>query len=348
MSARFEVDLARFAADLRRIRAVVAPAQHLLVVKDDAYGHGLAQVVARAVHEGVAWFGTFDVATALAVRGVSGPGPRIVAWTVYDDAEIDTALDAGIDLGLGTHELIVRAGRRARARGARARVHLKIDTGLHRNGIRPEEWPAAVDSALDAQRAGVLEVAGVWSHIAEASDAEDDAARAAFLRGLEQFDPARTGAPAPLRHLAASAAAFARPEFRFDLVRIGAFAYGIRPAGGPLDAALGIAPIGTLYGTVTRVEAEAVVLDLGALDGLDSRLAGLVPVGTPAGERELVEVGDTFSRVAAWPGARVGDDVAVLGGRAPLSATDVAERLDTIGEEVVLRVSPRLPRTYLG
>ena len=339
MSARFAVDLEQFGANLRRIRTVVAPAEHLLVVKDDAYGHGLDPIVARAVHEGVGWFGTFDVATAAAVRDAAGPGPRIIAWTVYDDADIDAALDAQIDLGLGTRGLISRAADRARARSATARVHLKIDTGLHRNGIRPEEWPDAVRAALVAQHEGVLEVSGAWSHIAEASDAEDDAARSVFVRGLEAFGPHR-----PLRHLAASAAAFARSEFRFDLVRIGAFAFGIRPAGGPSDAELGIRPIGTLYAAVTAVACDAVTVDLGSLGGVDSRLPGRIAVGNPAGERPLLEVGETWCRIATWPGARVGDDVALIGGRAPLTATDAAELVDTIGEEVVLRISPRVPR----
>jgi alanine racemase len=342
VSGRYEVDLRQFSANLHRVREVLAPAAHMLVVKDDAYGHGLGPIVECAAAEGVRWFGTFDVPTAVAVRASAGPAPRIIAWTVYDDADLDAALEDGIDLGLGTAELIGRTAAWARARSATVRVHLKIDTGLHRNGIRPEDWQSAVDAALAARAEGVLEIAGAWSHIAEASDAEDDAARAVFVNGLRAF-----GAHRPLRHLAASAAAFARPEFRFDLARIGAFSYGIRPAGGPSDGELGIRPIGTVCATATHVAADAVVLDVGALDGLDSRLAGRLTVGTPAGERLLLEVGDTWSRAAGWPGAQAGDDVALFGGRAPMTATDVAEMLDTIGEEVVLRVSPRLPRHYV-
>nr|WP_274638338.1 alanine racemase [Microbacterium bovistercoris] len=341
MTARIEIDLAAFVANLRTIRHTVAPAEHLLVVKDDAYGHGLAPIVQAAADAGIGWFGTFDVATAVDVRRLTGPGPRIIAWTVYDDADVQAALGADIELGLGTRELVRQAAAGGRAAGRPVRVHLKADTGLHRNGIRPEDWSDAVATARDAEAGGLLRVEGVWSHIAEASDAEDDASRAAFAHAASAF-----GGRPLLRHLAASAAAFARAEFRFDLVRIGAFAYGIRPAGGPDDAYLGIRPIATLIAPVIAVDRQSVTLGIGYLDGLDSRLADRLDVATPAGSRRLREIGPTSSTVDGWDAASVGDDVALFGGRAPNSATDIAELLDTIGEEVVLRVSPRLPRHY--
>ncbi len=343
MTAVFEVDLAALGSNLRRIREEVAPAEHLLVVKDDAYGHGLARIVQAARAEGITWFGTFDVATALEVRRVAGAEARVLAWTVYHGDDIDAALSAGLDLGLGTRELIAQVSRRAAERGLTARVHLKIDTGLRRNGILPEEWPQAVQEARSAQERGMLRIAGVWSHIAEASDEEDDRAREAFLVAAAALD-----APGALRHLAASAASFARPEFRFDLVRIGAFAYGIRPAGGPGDEELGIRPIGTLLAPVTAVGADRVTLGVGSLDGLDSRLAGRLEVVTEAGPRRVLSITQTETAVEVWDGAAAGQEIPVLGERAVLTATDAAEILGTVGEEVVLRFSPRLPRRYVA
>lgn len=340
MTGWVDVDLGAFAANLQRIRTTVAPAAHMLVVKDDAYGHGLPAIVARARDEGIAWFGTFDVPTAVRVREQAGPGCRILAWTVYDDGDVDAALDADIELGIGDAALLHHVVRHRGAGRGPARVHVKIDTGLHRNGIRPEDWPAAVARARTAVAAGMLRVEGVWSHIAEASDDEDDASRAVFLEAAGAFGDD------VLRHLSASAASFARPEFRFDLVRIGAFAYGIRPEGGPEDGDLGITPIATLMADVVEAGPRDVLLNVGSLDGIDSRLAGRLRVGTPGGRRLLESVGPTSSRVEAWEGARAGQPVALIGGRAPATATDAAEILGTIGEEVVLRFSPRLPRRY--
>jgi len=341
MTACLDVDMGAFAANLRRIRETVAPARHLLVVKDDAYGHGLEPVVRAAVDAGVDWFGTFDVATALRVRAVAGPDARVIAWTVYGPADADAALAGDIDLGVGTRPLLAMVAERAAVAGTVAQVHLKVDTGLHRNGIRPEQWSDAVAEACRAEASGALRVVGVWSHIAESSDAEDDASRAQFLEAAAAF-----GDRPLLRHLAASAAGFARAEFRFDLVRIGAYAYGIRPSGGPSDAELGIRPVATLVAPVADVTGDAVTLAVGSLDGLDSRLAGHLDAGTPGGPRRVRTVAETTTIVEAWPGAAPGQDVALFGGRAPLSATDVAELLGTIGEQVVLRISPRLPRRY--
>ena len=233
MTTRLRVDLDALAANLDRVRRAVAPAELMLVVKDDAYGHGLEPVVRTAARAGVSWFGAFDVRTGVDVRAAlageqtHGDAARIFAWIAASREELSTALAAGVDLGVGDRALLEELASVALADGRRARVHLKIDTGLHRNGVRPEAWPEFARRAAALEAAGAIDVVGVWSHIAEASDAEDDAAREAYERALDE-----AGLRPGIRHLAASAASFARPEFRYDMVRVGAFCYGIRSAGG--------------------------------------------------------------------------------------------------------------------
>ena len=343
MSA-FVVDLDRFAANLAEIGRRIAPATHMLVVKDDAYGHGLSSIVTRARSEGVRWFGAFDVRTGRAVRTALGPAPRIFVWLVSGRGEADAAVAAGLDIGVGDELLLEDVAAAAMAVGERARVHLKIDSGLHRNGVRPERWEAFAARAASLESEGALDVVGIWSHIGEASDADDDDARRLFDTAVGQ---ARAAGIAPrFLHLAASAAAFERSEFRYDLARIGAYAYGIRPAGGPAEADLGIVPVGALTARVTDAGETGVIIDVGAQDGLPSTLAGRMRVGTPGGSRRVIEIGPTVSRVERWPGAAVDDIVSVFGGVDTPSATDLAESIDTIGEEIVLRVSPLVPRVY--
>lgn len=350
MNARLEVDLDAFAANLAVVRERVAPAHHMLVVKDDAYGHGLVPVIRRARNEGVRWFGAFDVRTGCAVRAELGSDVRVFAWILASRDEIAAAVDAELDLGIGDAGLLedvaAVAGSREAARPVR--VHVKVDTGLHRNGVRPEEWPQFAARTAALARRGAIEVAGLWSHISEASDADDDAARAGFESAIRIFRAA--GVTAPVRHLAASAAAFARPEFRYDLVRIGAFAYGIRSAGGASAARLRIRPIATLRAPVVSVGVDGARIALGAFDGLPSTLAGRILVGTPGGPRALREIAHTDSLVAGWPGASVGQSVAVFGAApvAPHSATGVAETIHTIGEEIATRLSPLVERVYVG
>ncbi|GAA5198040.1 alanine racemase [Microbacterium jejuense] len=345
MTARLLVDLATLTANLDRVRATVAPAELMLVVKDDAYGHGLGPVVRAATASGVSWFGAFDVRTGAAVRAVAGAGSRIFAWIAASRDDLDTAIGADLDLGIGDAELLEELVDAARAAQATVRVHLKIDTGLHRNGVRPESWPAFMQRAAQLQADGVIDVVGVWSHIAEASDAEDDDARAVFDWALDEA--AAAGIHPSVRHLAASAASFARPAFRYDLVRVGAFCYGIRSAGGPSAEQLGLQPIARLEAVVTAVHDEGVSIGVGALQGLPSSLRG-ARVGTPAGTRRLTEVGESASLVETWPAAAAGDTVTVYGPGAngEGSSTDLAELIGTIGEEIAVRVSPLVPRVY--
>ncbi len=334
------VDLDAFAANVAAARSRVAPADVMLVVKDDAYAHGIPPVVTRAWEEGVRWFGAFDVPTGRAVREALGHEPRIFVWLAFGEDELRSVAELDLDLGVGDAALLEEVA----AVGGRTRVHLKVDSGLHRNGVRPEEWPAFVERAAQLERVGTIEVVGVWSHIAEASDADDDAARAAFDLAVRQAEEA--GLRPTTRHLAASAASFARGEFRYDLCRIGAFCYGIRPAGGPSDAELGIRPIATLRAPVVAVEADCVLIGVGSLDGLPSTLAGRFDVNTPAGPRRVTQIGARRSSVESWPDAAPGQPVDVFGREAATSATDLAELIGTIGEEVALRVSPRVLREY--
>jgi alanine racemase len=346
MTAELVVDLDAVAHNLAIIRATVAPAEMMLVVKDDAYGHGLAPVVRRAASEGVRWFGAFDVATGRAVRDELGGDARIFVWMTASAADAAEAVRHRLDVGVGDAAVLEEVAEAARRSAVTARIHLKIDTGLHRNGVRPEEWPRFVSRAAALAAQGAIDVVGVWSHIAEASDAEDDAARALFEAAVDAVRDA--GLSPQHRHLAASAASFARAEFRYDLVRVGAFAYGIRSAGGPPLSTWGLRLASTLVARVTAVAAEGVAVDAGIFEGLPSTLGGQTEVSTPAGARAVRAVGQE-SLVRAWPGAAVGDAVTVFGpGENEKSPTDLAEAIGSVGEEILVRLSPLVPRRYAG
>src|SRR5690606_19833846 len=151
--------------------------------------------------------------------------------------------------------------------------------------------------AAQLEAEGRIHVAGVWSHIAEASDRDDDIARAEFDEAVAAAWAA--GLAPETRHLAASAAAWHRAEFRYELVRIGAFCYGIRSADGPEIA--GTAAISTLVARVVSV-GDDVEISLGSVDGYPSALAGRAHVATPAGPRAVTRVDPFSTRVASWDG----------------------------------------------
>ncbi len=339
------IDLDAFAANLRVVRARVAPAHLMLVVKDDAYGHGLDRMVAKAAAEGVEWFGAFDLQEALATRAAAGPDARVFSWLTVGSDQIAEALAHDIDFGVGDAGFLEDIASAASAAGAAARVHLKIDTGLHRNGIRPEDWDRVIARARDFEKAGLIRVVGVWSHIAEASDEEDDSARLVFDDAVAAAEAA--GFELEARHLSASAASFARPEFRYGLVRVGAFCYGIRSAGGPDESELGVRPVASLVAPVTHVGDYAVTVGVGSLHGLPSSLAKRAAFATDGHRPAVQHIDAAHSAVEPWRGASLGDEVTIFGAGAS-SATDLAEAIGTVGEEILVRVSPLVPRSYRG
>lgn len=335
----------RFVANIRAVRERISPSTLMVVLKDDAYGHGLRWAVETAAHAGVEWFGAYDVDSGVEVRRVLGEQGRILAWVTSTDAEIDRALHHDLDLGVGSAEYLDRIVARAQALGTPARIHLKIDTGLHRNGILPEQWRTTIADVRAGEEAGQLELVGLWSHLAEASDAEDDEAQTVFLEAVRVTE--QTGKTPEALHLTASAASWWRPELRGSVSRIGAFCYGIRSADGPeLE---GIEPVAELVARVESVTGDEAVIGIGSFDGIPSTLAGAT-VGTPAGARELVRIDETTSVVAAWPGAQHGDPVWLFGAgeHGETSATTLAERIDTVGEEILTRLTSRVRRVVVG
>ena len=331
-------------ANIAAVMSRVDPAGLMMVVKDDGYGLGAVWAARVAVEAGVGWIGSYDIPTALLLRAEVGDGPRLFAWVTSEDAEIDAALRAEVDLGVGTMDYLERVLARAAALGARARIHLKVDTGLHRNGLSAAEWEAGVALALQAQAAGHVDLVGAWSHLAEASDEEDDLAQARFLAAVQRAG--ELGAELPHVHLTASAATWARPELRGTLVRVGAFCFGIRSADGP-DLP-GIAPAAELVATVQQIDGDEIVAGIGSFDGLPSTLAGRVEVGTPAGPRALRSVQLDTVRVTAWEGAAVGDEVVLFGrgGSGESSPTTLAEAIGTVGEEILCRLTAHVRREY--
>lgn len=334
-----EISRSAFVENIRRVRAHLSNSQLMLVMKDDAYGHGIDWTVPEAAAAGVTWFGSYDIPTALRIRALTSH--RVYAWATSTIDEVADAIRADVELGVGSIDYLHRVFETAERLGIQVAVHLKIDTGLHRNGFRPEDWAAAVHVARSAEKRGTARIVGVWSHLSEASDADDDAAQRVFLEGVRHLES--TGAPAEVLHLTASAAAWWRPELRASLSRIGAFCYGIRSADGPaLD---GLTLISRLVATVDSVTKESVHVGVGAFHGLPSTLRG-AQVATPGGLRQIVRIEGDTTIIESWPGAQVGARVVFFGpgDSGEGDATMLAERIDSVGEEILTRLTPTVKR----
>jgi alanine racemase len=344
------IDLDAYRHNLIRLRSVVAPAELMVMIKGNAYGHGLLPVAEAAVAEGITRIGVLETATGLQLRHAGiGREVSLFAWLLAPDEDYRAAIDAGIELGISdVAQLRAIAGSGA---AERAQLHLKIDTGLHRNGVTEENWPDLVREAVALEAAGKARLCAAWTHIAEASEAEDTAALRRFEQAVRVAE--RLGARFPLRHLAASAAGYARADCRFDLVRMGAFTFGISPGGGVTPTELGLVPVMTLSTRVTQLVDGRAIIPLGYAQGVPSGAAGVVPVTIGGTRHPVAAVEQNYTEIdvdGAASDVRIGDRVVIFGRaqRGELTLQDWADALGTIGEELVVRVGPEVPRTYLG
>jgi alanine racemase len=364
------VDLAAIRANVATLKAAT-PAEVMAVVKAGGYGHGLVESAGAARAGGATWFGTATLDEALEVRAAGFTEP-VLGW-LWSPGENDTvrnAIRAGIDVSVSSPWQLdaVRAG--AASVGVTARIHLKIDTGLSRNGSYVDDWPMLVESAAKAQAAGEVEVVGVWSHFVYA----DQPGHPTIAKQIGAFRAAlevagRAGVQPQVRHLANSAATLTLPEAHFDLVRPGIAMYGLSPMPDPGNS--GLTPAMTLRAAISSVkrvragegvsyghvyttsrETTLALVPLGYADGVPRNATNVGPVAINGGrytvsgrvcmDQFVVDVGDL--PVAAG-------DVAILFGPGldgEPTAGDWAAAIDTIHYEIVTRVGARVPRVYVG
>ncbi len=368
--AEIVVDLDAVRHNVRLLRELVAPAQLMVVVKADAYGHGAAAVARAAREAGAPWLGVATVAEGLALREAGDVG-RILSWLDTPGAErYAEALAADLDVTAysGRELALVRdAGRAARRR---ARVQLKVDTGLSRGGCPPEEWPALVAEARAGEVAGELTVTGVWSHLATADDPTHPAGgvqEGRFAEALAVAD--RAGLRPEVRHLANSPGALLRPSARWDLVRCGLAAYGLDPAPGHTPD-LGLRPAMTVQAPLVMARrlpaGEGVSYGHTWVADRDTTV-GLVPVGyadgVPRHASDRAEVWVSGRRRPVVGRVCMDQFVVDLGGDLPEpgetvvlfgpgthgepTAQEWAQACGTISYEIVSRVGGRMRRRYL-
>jgi alanine racemase len=366
--AEVRVDLDAIRDNVALLRAGTT-AEVMVVVKADAYGHGMLPVARAALDSGASWLGvcTLDEALALRRAGITAP---VLAWLFAPGLPLHEGVTAGVDLGVGSLAQLGEMIDAARMAGRPARVHLKIDTGLARGGATPADWPVLVEAAAKAEADEAIEIVGVWSHFvyADAPGHETiDRQLDVFREGVATAE--RLGVNAPYKHIANSAATLTRPDAHFDLVRPGIAVYGLSPVEGEryglrpamtararvmltkrVPAGQGVSYGHTYY---TDRETTLAVVPLGYADGIPRHASNSGPI----------ELGGKVRRIAG----RVcmdqvvldcGDDPVAAGDVATLfgsgaggepTADDWAAAVGTINYEIVTRFGGvRVPRVYDG
>jgi alanine racemase len=359
---RAEIDLAALAGNLRSVRRVAGKSRVFVVVKADAYGHGIVQVARSLERESVDGLCVALAEEGLALRACGVTTQILVLNGVYGDAHERVLAAHLTPVVYSLEQVQAFAGV---SRGKPVSVHLKIDTGMARLGVQLDELGALLD-ALD--RLPGVRLEGVMTHLSSAdSDAVETRAQ------LGRFE----GAVATLRnrghkprfvHAANSAGTYMHPQSHYDLVRTGLVAYGIAPAGSQAEGLTPVmsvrtevialrelpagAPVGYDQTFRTARPSRIATVPMGYGDGLmisASNKGAMLVRGQRCPIVGRVSMDLTTLDVTDNPGVCVGDDVMLIGrqGDARLTASDLGDASGTIAYEVLCSISPRVPRIYL-
>ncbi|WP_309132096.1 alanine racemase [Brevibacterium sp.] len=376
---RAEIDVAALRANAAVLAERIAPARLKCIVKANAYGHGVDLVARSLFDAGWREFGVATIPEALALRETLGDAAEISAWLYGPDTDFEPALAAGIELGVSTLGCLDALHTAAVRTGITARIHLKVDTGLGRNGFSPTDFEDALHrlEQLAGHGGCGIAVAGIMSHFAVADEPERgetaeqiDVFDSVCRRLREVLDAAagRLGDPQSLDvHIANSPAALTLPPLPGNSARVGLALYGLSPLEDRTASDLGLAPVMRLVSQVVNL--KDIPAGHGASYGLtytaakDTRFA-LVPGGygdgIPRSASNRAEVGirgrryPVVGRIAMDQmvidvddgEVELGDEVVIFGPGGP-GAEEWGTWSDTINYEIVTRISARVDRMPL-
>ena len=337
------------------------------VVKSNAYGHGLVETAKLFLKYGADWLGVDNIDEAISLRKAKVNFPILVlGYTPV--ALFSLAAKYKIKLTLYGEEIFKQASKFKKG----IDFHLKIDTGMSRQGVLVSDLPIFLSNL---KKFPEVKLEGVFTHFANADNLSDPSyprqQLANFYRALEIIK--KIGLTPKIVHAAATTGLFALPEAMFDMVRVGVAFYGLWPSqefknrfsSFNLTPALAWktrivqikkipknTPVG--YGITEKVKKDSTValLPIGYYDGYFRSLSSVGEV-LVSGQRckvlGRISMNLTVVDINKASGARVGDEAVLIGqmGDEQITAEEIAEKLGTISYEVVARINPLLPRVYL-
>lgn len=382
---RAVVDLGAITHNTRQIAGSLAEQTALMaVVKADAYGHGMLGAARAALAGGATWLGAAHPASALALSraGIDVP---IFTW-LYDPRTarelLPAMISASIEISVGSRRMLELVSEAARESDLRARVHLKIDTGMGRGGALPEH---VLELGVRTREDENLNLVATWTHLSSADALGEDTTD----RQIDIFDSicedlTEEVGPIALQHVANTAAALSRRGLHRDLVRTGIGLYGYAPVPTDLD----LRPAMSLTSRIAMVKEVGAgqsvgygrihtaptatrlgLIPVGYADGLDRAASGAVSVlvRTRAGDQLAPQVGRiSMDQIVVDLGpdsaAREEDAVIIFGAPDaldapaagapeitgprldPPTAEDWARAAGTIPYEILTSLSVRVPR----
>lgn len=359
-----EIDLAALRHNMMGIKKILKPGTRFCaVVKADGYGHGAAPVAAEAVKLGADYLAVSILDEAVTLRDAGFTCPiLILGYTPPAQSYIVTGRN--LTQTIFNVEQAKALSGAALAQGQKARAHLKIDTGMGRLGVRPQDAAKFAQAVFTLPN---LEIEGVFTHFAKA----DAADKSHTLQQLADFNAAtqaieNAGIKIPIKHCANSAATLDLPQSHLDMVRTGIIMYGLNPSAEtsrpfePQEAMRLMArlamiknvPAGTSisYGCTFTTEkpSRIATLSIGYADGWSRLLSNKAEISINGRRAPIVGricMDQCMADISALSGVNEGDAALLFGGP-ELPIDEVAARLGTINYEIVCMVGKRVPRVY--
>lgn len=337
------------------------------VVKADAYGHGSAMVSKAAIDAGAEWLAVAipEEAAALRAEGITAPilvlGPSNL-WQAERAAELDLSIVAA------SRECVKNAAEVADKHGKSMKLHLKVDTGMNRVGVKTFD---ELDAMLgDIEKSGFLKLEGLVTHFASADEADKSYTKMQNERFREFIAYVRERGFSPVVHAANSGAALDCPELAYDMVRAGIAMYGCYPSD-EVQRGVKLTPAMSLYTKISHiktvqagdklsygctftapVQMRIATLPIGYADGFNRLLSNngeVLICGKRARVLGRVCMDQTLVDVTGIEGAQLGSEAVCIGkqGKDEITADEFAKKCSTINYEILCAISPRVPRLYL-
>ena len=378
---RAEIDLKAIAHNIKELRRITHPDARLMgVVKANGYGHGAIEVARCALQNGAAVLGVARIEEGVQIREAGIEVPILIFGYTLPELTADL-FEYDLTQTVYTYASAQVLSRTATSLKKKIKTHLKVDTGMGRLGLLPQNFQRDNSDALNADAIeetlaiaglGGLELEGIFTHFATADSADKTYAEGQldlFMIFLDRLRKA--GLEPPVRHAANSAALIDMPQSHLDMVRPGIASYGLYPSDEvnkkhvPLKPAMALkariihlkkVPAGfkVSYGSTHETPKATTIatIPIGYADGLNRLLSSsgqmlvhgqLAPIiGRVCMDLTMLDVGHIDN-------VRMGDEVVIFGqqGSGSITVDEIASALNTINYEIVSTITARVPRVYL-
>lgn len=369
-----EIDLGAVAKNVREVRRLTKPtAKILAVVKANGYGHGAAEIGRVALANGADWLGVARLSEGIALRCEAGLAAPILVLGYTPTELADEIVRHRLSQAVYTREMALALSEAAGrcGNGTRAKVHIKIDTGMGRIGLL--SGSDVVEEILCLARLPHLDIEGVFTHFANADSDDKDYTKRQLARFLEIAEALRKeGLDVPLKHIANSPALMEMQETHLDMVRAGIIVYGLYPSDSFKRGNVKLYPVMSLKAKVAHIKrvpagfkisygctyttsepATIVTLPLGYADGYSRLLSDkgevllngrrFPVIGRVCMDYLMVKADDALD-------IAIGDQAVLIGRQSEeaITADEIAAKLNTINYEIVCMINSRVPRIYIA